>query len=608
MPESAENLQKRAALDEQVNVKRQKSNSKRALILQELPSSERYVRSYMHRDDIIDCCFTKSHFLITTSIDGHIKIWQKRMDNIEFIKDFSAHESKVILTSLSDDEKMFASCDEKGNVKVFDIQNVDMVNVLSVKFTPKALCWIRRKSAEYLLAVTDSDSPLIYIYNAESRGDVPELTVKKHAQPVHLLKYLSSFDMCISVDVGGMIEYWSLEPPHTKPDNSQLFRLKSQTDLYLFKKTKAVPINLTISPNKKLFATISQPDWQIRVFDLLSGKVVQCYDESLPTIEKLVKEAEEDPNNSYHMNHVELGRRMVVEVDIRRAALTSNLNVVFDETSQLISYGSFIGIKIASVYKHELLRILGKEDGLRFTRLSLYQEAPEKSIATNFDVVSSNNPLFIKSLQKDPVLAACAWKKSRFYLFSSKHLKTLADRDAFNETLHAHASLTAATKKKPVILGKAAILHTTEGDISIKLLPDDAPKAVENFTTHALNGYYDNTIFHRVIKNFMIQGGDPEGDGTGGESIWGEEFEDEFSDRLKHDRPYTVSMANAGPNTNGSQFFITTTLTPWLDGKHTIFARAYAGMDVIHRIEDAETDKYDRPLQPVKIINITIVK
>lgn len=126
--------------------------------------------------------------------------------------------------------------------------------------------------------------------------------------------------------------------------------------------------------------------------------------------------------------------------------------------------------------------------------------------------------------------------------------------------------------------GSMAILHTTMGDIHIRLYPEHAPKTVENFVTHARNGYYNNTIFHRVIKKFMIQCGDPMGDGTGGESIWGGNFEDEFWDGGKHDRPYTVSMANAGPNTNGSQFFITTERAEWLDGKHTVFGRGIKGM------------------------------
>lgn len=104
----------------------------------------------------------------------------------------------------------------------------------------------------------------------------------------------------------------------------------------------------------------------------------------------------------------------------------------------------------------------------------------------------------------------------------------------------------------------------------------------------------------------MLQTGDPLGDGTGGESIWGSEFEDEFCDKLRHDRPGIVSMANAGPNTNGSQFFITTVPTPWLDGKHTVFGRVTKGIDVAFLIEKIEVDKYDKPVDDVKIVNITI--
>jgi peptidylprolyl isomerase domain and WD repeat-containing protein 1 len=140
----------------------------------------------------------------------------------------------------------------------------------------------------------------------------------------------------------------------------------------------------------------------------------------------------------------------------------------------------------------------------------------------------------------------------------------------------------------------------------VKLFPDETPKTCENFTTHAKNGYYDGLLFHRVIKGFMLQTGDPLGDGTGGVSIWGGEFEDEITRDLRHDRPYTVSMANAGPNTNGSQFFITTVATPWLDGKHTVFGRVVKGADVVHSIEKLKTDKGDKPLIDVKMANITL--
>lgn len=114
-----------------------------------------------------------------------------------------------------------------------------------------------------------------------------------------------------------------------------------------------------------------------------------------------------------------------------------------------------------------------------------------------------------------------------------------------------------------------ATIHTTRGDIHMKLFAAECPKTVENFCVHSKNGYYNSHIFHRVIKGFMIQTGDPTGTGTGGQSIWGGEFKDEFAPGVRHDRPYTVSMANAGPNTNGSQFFITVLPTVSLHYKYT---------------------------------------
>jgi peptidylprolyl isomerase domain and WD repeat-containing protein 1 len=144
------------------------------------------------------------------------------------------------------------------------------------------------------------------------------------------------------------------------------------------------------------------------------------------------------------------------------------------------------------------------------------------------------------------------------------------------------------------------------GDIHMRLFPQQSPRAVENFVGHARSGYFEGVIFHRVIPKFMIQTGDPLGDGTGGTSIWDREFEDEFSSDLKHDRPYTVSMANAGPNTNGSQFFITTTATPWLDKKHTIFGRVFSGLEVVHNIENVKTNKVDKPFEDIKIVNIDV--
>ena len=155
-----------------------------------------------------------------------------------------------------------------------------------------------------------------------------------------------------------------------------------------------------------------------------------------------------------------------------------------------------------------------------------------------------------------------------------------------------------------------AIMKTNQGTIEIELRPDLAPKAVENFITHSKNGYYDGLIFHRIIKNFMIQGGDPTGTGRGGESIWGEAFEDEFSPNAIFDKSGILAMANAGRDTNGSQFFITTVPTYWLNGKHTIFGYVKrTSMNVVKKLENVKTSgRYggDKPLEDQKIISIKI--
>ncbi|MGE7667066.1 peptidylprolyl isomerase [Ureibacillus composti] len=176
-------------------------------------------------------------------------------------------------------------------------------------------------------------------------------------------------------------------------------------------------------------------------------------------------------------------------------------------------------------------------------------------------------------------------------------------------------------------------MNTTLGAIKLKLFPEQAPKTVENFLGHAKSGYYNGIIFHRVITDFMIQGGDPTGTGMGGESIWGSSFEDEFSPELFNLRG-ALSMANAGPNTNGSQFFIVQMSnvpsnmisqmeqagfpkevieeyarvggTPWLDYKHTVFGHVVEGMEVVDKIANVEKDMRDKPLEDVKIESITV--
>ena len=154
-----------------------------------------------------------------------------------------------------------------------------------------------------------------------------------------------------------------------------------------------------------------------------------------------------------------------------------------------------------------------------------------------------------------------------------------------------------------------AVIQTNMGTIEVALLPQYAPKAVENFEGLAEKGYYNGVIFHRVIDGFMIQGGDPTGTGRGGESIWGKKFNDETSPDLTFDKPGILAMANAGPNTNGSQFFITVAATPWLNGHYSIFGKVIKGMDVVYAISKVQTNpENDKPLKNVVMEKVTIEK
>ncbi|KAK7576485.1 hypothetical protein V9T40_012771 [Parthenolecanium corni] len=150
------------------------------------------------------------------------------------------------------------------------------------------------------------------------------------------------------------------------------------------------------------------------------------------------------------------------------------------------------------------------------------------------------------------------------------------------------------------------VLETTMGDITIELYWKHAPSTCRNFAELSRRCYYNNVKFHRIIRDFMIQGGDPTGSGKGGSSIYGKTFNDEIHEDLRHTGAGILSMANTGPDSNGSQFFITLAPTQWLDGKHTIFGRVYSGMNVVKRIGLVETDRTDRPVDDVKIVKAYI--
>merc|ERR1719235_1247464 len=146
------------------------------------------------------------------------------------------------------------------------------------------------------------------------------------------------------------------------------------------------------------------------------------------------------------------------------------------------------------------------------------------------------------------------------------------------------------------------VLYTSMGDLEVELYWDHAPKTCQNFYELTKRGYYDNTLFHRIVTDFVVQGGDPTGTGRGGESVYGATFEDEIHPGLKHTGAGILSMANSGPDSNGSQFFMTLAPLPSLDGKHSIFGRVKKGMRVVQRMATAKTDAQDRPVHDIKVL------
>lgn len=567
-----------------------------------LPASPRYSKSLMHKEQLSFVTVTPvTDFVITSSVDGFVKFWKKMAEGVEFVKEFRAHPGEISSTAVSADGRSFATAGADKTVKIFDVITFDLLSMYSLDFVPRCVCWVHRRGASLpLLAVTDQSSNTIQVFDGRGENPEPLHTVKSvHRSPVVSMAFNNAYDCVISADESGMIEYWRAgDGSFEKPDN--VFELKSSTNLFAFKKAKSIPTAITISPSGEQFATVSFPDRQVRVFEFATGKLHRTYDESIATLIQM-QQAGTAP---YPLDEVEFGRRLGVERELEDESIRNKINVSFDESGHFLLYGSIYGIKCINTYTNRVVRMYGRDEPFRALNVALYQGQPQRKGVVTVSMAASSNPLLQEAEERDAILVTTGFGKVRFYMFTNETDISKSSRDVQNEKPTQAAGSTGTSATKANESGTSAILHTTMGDIHLRLFPSAAPRTVENFVTHACQGYYNNTIFHRVIPKFMIQGGDPQGDGTGGESIWGGEFPDEFSS-LRHDKPYTLSMANAGPNTNGSQFFITTEKTPWLDNKHTIFGRAVQGLDVILKIEKTNTVK-EKPTTDIKIVSISV--
>jgi peptidylprolyl isomerase domain and WD repeat-containing protein 1 len=444
------------------------------------------------------------------------------------------------------------------------------------------------------------------------------------------------------------------------PKDATLFRYKSDTHLFELAKAQCTALTLSMSPEGKHFAIMCS-DFKVRVFDYYTGKLKRVYNETLEVSHKLQareKEREREEGKrgggetTFKLEDIDFGRRFAIEKKYQNAlkeltatqvtatgggggmeggeaaaagdqhAIVSLPNAIFDSSGNFLIYSTLLGVKIINLHTNKVNCLLGKvENTERYTHISLYQGVGSMLKSKTSKLLkggSASGGNQNGSLETDPTLFACAFDKNRFYMFSRREPEEVEDvslgRDVFNEKpaideFLPEAEFGGGTNNSS--LGgfkntsvRGATIFTTMGDIHLDLFCDKCPKTCENFAMHSKNAYYNGTTFHRVIKGFMIQTGDPLGDGTGGESIWGGDFEDEIDESLRFDKPYILAMANSGPNTNGSQFFITCAACNWLDGKHTIFGRVAKGSSTVYDIERVQTDAQDKPFEPIKIVNI----
>jgi len=598
--------------DQQEKKKKNKELPFEQLYLDSLPNAFMYEKSLMHRDICTFVAVSKTEFIVTADILGYVKFWKKLPIGIEFVKTFRSHNGPISSLAISYDGLWLCTIGFDKNVRIYDVCNFDLINSFKIPYLPLTCQWIYGpNSSKTLLAISSRESSEINIYDStsESNSEKSLHCLKLHRKPVHLIKFNPVYHTIISADIGGGLEYWDHEEPFGEPNHLE-FTMKLDTDLYDFMKNKTVPISLEVSPNGKFISSMGR-DKKLRIFNYLNGKLHRMYDESYAVLTQIQKS--EDP--IYWIDSGDFGKRMAVDKDldtmfdnfltnITTKQAPPPINILFDESNNFLIYPTLIGIKVVNMITNKVSRVLGKiENSTRFLGLCLYQGRNEGDVSLGTKKRDS---------EPDPTIFALAFKKQRFYLFSKREPEDTDNpdlgRDVFNEKVLKDESLFQQSAAAQRQLPRNAVIHTTLGDIHIMLYPDEAPKTVENFTTHAKNAYYDGVIFHRVIKSFMIQTGDPLGDGTGGTSIWDKDFEDEFSRNLRHDRPFTVSMANAGPNTNGSQFFITTVPVPRLDNKHTVFGRVYKGTDVVSAIEKVKTNSTDKPLDDISIVSITVTQ
>ncbi|KAH9255175.1 hypothetical protein BASA81_006615 [Batrachochytrium salamandrivorans] len=568
--------------------KRVKLDTQILTLLDSLPNAAQYEKSWMHRHPVTHVVYaSRTNFLITGSAqDGVVKFWKHVGGSqlLEFVRQFLAHSRAISSLSASrDGEQLCSTSAEEETIRFFLVRTFDMACFASTPgFAPAKSSWTEGDK----VCIACGNTKRIRIYNSSTCEVYRELANLSPKPTVCLTSRPNG--IMISCDQGGVISYWNVEPSSSPTLDTQ-FKFKLETDLFMLAKLGLVPVFVETTNGGQRFVVCCN-DGSIRLFDFATGKLLFDFPNHRAT------QVEFDASGrlllvpSVHAN--DGGKRVdVIELD-QFTIIASTLASGEQEEE---------GIESIPTPPFALFQGILKTD---------YQLERNLSGAMGM----TNNQREERQLQHP--LFVCAGDENRFFVFTQTEPDTQQQRNVLNEKptqAQIAKELHQQKLKKAQGLAKTATIHTTLGDIHIELFPLECPKTVENFIGHASGKRqtYVDCPFHRVIRGFMVQTGDPAGDGTGGESIWGGTFEDEISPELKFNQPFLVCMANRGKNTNGSQFFITVpggNGCAHLEGKHTIFGRVVgeSSQEVVKRIELVKVDSNDCPIREVKIASVSI--
>merc|ERR1712150_377649 len=361
------------------------------------------------------------------------------------------------------------------------------------------------------IAATSKENGTIQIFAPTTQSELPRNTIDVHRAQVTQLKYNEKYDCCISVDIKGIMDYWNVEDG--KLPSCVTFSSKFDCDILKFMMTKSQVLSLEISPDGEKFATLSS-DHKMRVWDFRSAKVLFELDESFSFYEsEQMKEG-----SMFKVESLIYGKKLATEKEVRAEIAKNpymyNSQIVWGSTGYFLMYPTLLGIKVVNVVTEQVVRLIGNgETNARVLNIALFQGIPRAVSETEAEVINrlALTDTSVKVKVEDPTLFATAFQSDRFHLITNREPDledTGTGRDKLNEkpTFLSKRMISQSVQQS---LGKAAIIHTDYGDIHIKPFGREAPKAVENFTTHAENNYFNGMKFHRVVENFMIQTGDP---------------------------------------------------------------------------------------------------